>query len=189
VHATADPQRTRPTRKRHTNLPTADYRHAVQRTVGREHGIRTAVTPSTLLAYALFAYSVPMVFVELTPFVAFRNEYWTDEDLRALQSFLLVSPEAGDLIRGGSGLRKLRWSAQGRGKRGGARVIYYWHKPKHHVYLIFGHVKSERDALSYADQGTVLLDRKNHVLRTGRVKSTGAPKPRGRGAGRAARKQ
>jgi len=46
-----------------------------------------------------------MVFVELTPFVAFRDEYWTDEDLRALQSFLLVSPEAGALIRGGAGLR------------------------------------------------------------------------------------
>ena len=89
-----------------------------------------------------------MVFVELTPFVAFRDEYWTDEDLRAMQSHLLASPEAGDLIRGGSGLRKLRWSAQGRGKRGGARVIYYWHKPKHHVYLIYGYMKSEREDLS-----------------------------------------
>ena len=44
-----------------------------------------------------------MVFVELTPFVAFRSEYWTDEDLRAMQSFLLVSPDAGDLIRGAPG--------------------------------------------------------------------------------------
>ena len=65
-----------------------------------------------------------MVFVELTPFVAFRDEYWSDEDLRALQNFLLLSPDSGDLIRGGSGLRKVRWSAQGRGKRSGARVIY-----------------------------------------------------------------
>jgi len=89
-----------------------------------------------------------MVFVELTPFVAFRSEYWTDEDLRALQSFLLVSPHAGDLIRGGAGLRKLRWSAQGRGKRGGARVIYYWHVPKHYIYLIYGYVKSRREDLT-----------------------------------------
>ena len=65
-----------------------------------------------------------MVFVELTPFVAFRDEYWSDEDLRALQNFLLLSPDSGDLISGGSGLRKVRWSAQGRGKRSGARVIY-----------------------------------------------------------------
>jgi hypothetical protein len=62
-----------------------------------------------------------MVFVELTPFIAFCKEYWTDEDLRAMQNFLLATPDAGDLIRGGAGLRKLRWSAQGHGKRGGAR--------------------------------------------------------------------
>jgi hypothetical protein len=89
-----------------------------------------------------------VVFVELTPFVDFRREYWTDEDLRTLQSFLLVAPDAGDLIRGGAGLRKLRWSAQGRGKRGGARVIYYWDISKHNVYLIYGYVKSEREDLT-----------------------------------------
>lgn len=89
-----------------------------------------------------------MVFVELTPFVAFRAEHWTDEDLRAPQSYLLVSPDAGDLLRGGSGLRKLRWSAQGRGKRGGARIIYYWHVPGERIYLIYGYVKSEREDLT-----------------------------------------
>jgi hypothetical protein len=89
-----------------------------------------------------------MVFVELTPFVAFRDEYWTDEDLRVLQSYLLVRPDAGDLIRGGAGLRKLRWLAQGRGKRGGARVIYYWHVAGEQIYLIYGYVKSEREDLT-----------------------------------------
>jgi hypothetical protein len=89
-----------------------------------------------------------MVFVELTPFIAFRNEYWSDEDLRALQNFLLAQPEAGDLIRGGAGLRKLRWAAQGRGKRGGARVIYYLQTEEDHIYLIYGYVKSEREDLT-----------------------------------------
>ena len=89
-----------------------------------------------------------MVFVELTPFVVFRSEYLPDEGLRALQNFLLVSPGAGDLIRGGAGLRKLRWSAQGRGKRGGARVIYYWNVAGERIYLIYGYVKSERDDLT-----------------------------------------
>ena len=103
---------------------------------------------STLAAYIRNAYITPMVFVELTPFIAFRNEYWTDEDLRALQNFLLLSPDSGDLIRGGSGLRKIRWSAQGRGKRGGARVIYYWQVPMHRIYLIYGYVKSERENLT-----------------------------------------
>jgi len=89
-----------------------------------------------------------MVFVELTSFVAFRREHWTDEDLRALQSFLLVSPNAGDLIQGGAGLRKLRWSAQGRGKRGGARVIYYWQSSQQRIYLIHAYAKSERADLT-----------------------------------------
>jgi hypothetical protein len=89
-----------------------------------------------------------MVFVELTPFVAFCKEYWSDEDLRTMQNFLLVTPDAGDLIRGGAGLRKLRWSAQGRGKRGGARVIYYWHVPGHRIYLIYGYVKSRSEDLT-----------------------------------------
>jgi hypothetical protein len=61
---------------------------------------------------------------------------------------LLVTPDAGDLIRGGAGLRKLRWSAQGRGKRGGARVIYYWHVPGHRIYLIYGYVKSRSEDLT-----------------------------------------
>jgi hypothetical protein len=89
-----------------------------------------------------------MIFVELTPFVAFREDYWTDEDLRAMQNVLLVTPDAGDLIRGGGGLRKLRWSAQGRGKRGGARVIYYWHVPGDRIYLIYGYVKSRSEDLT-----------------------------------------
>jgi hypothetical protein len=83
-----------------------------------------------------------MVFIELTPFIAFRTGQWSDEDLRSLQNFLLATPDAGDVIPGGSGLRKLRWSAEGRGKRGGARVIYYRHVPKERIYLIYGYVKS-----------------------------------------------
>ena len=89
-----------------------------------------------------------MIFVELTPFIAFRAEHWTDEDLRSLQNFLLASPDAGDVIPGGSGLRKLRWSAQGRGKRGGARVIYYRHVPGERIYLVYAYVKNVQTGLT-----------------------------------------
>ena len=98
-----------------------------------------------------------MVFVELTPFIAFRREHWTDEDLRGLQNFLLAAPDAGDVIRGGAGLRKLRWSVQGRGKRGGARVIYYRYVPGDRIYLIYAYVKSEQTDLT-PDQIKVLAD-------------------------------
>jgi mRNA-degrading endonuclease RelE of RelBE toxin-antitoxin system len=89
-----------------------------------------------------------MIFVELTPFIAFRTEQWSDEDLRGLQNFLLATPDTGDVIPGGAGLRKLRWTVKGRGKRGGARVIYYWYVPKDHIYLIFAYVKTKQSDLT-----------------------------------------
>ena len=89
-----------------------------------------------------------MVFVELTPFIAFRTEQWTDEDLRGLQNFLLAAPDAGDVIPGGSGLRKLRWAVRGHGKRGGARVIYYRHVPMERIYLICAYAKSAQADLT-----------------------------------------
>lgn len=89
-----------------------------------------------------------MVFVELTPFVRFREQNWTDDELRALQRFLLLTPAAGDVIRGTHGLRKLRWAASGRGKRGGARVIYYLQLSVDRIYLIHGYLKTEREDLT-----------------------------------------
>lgn len=89
-----------------------------------------------------------MVFVELTPFVEFRTAWWSDEDLRRLQNFLLATPDAGDVIPGGSGLRKLRWSVQGRGKRGGARVIYYRYVAGDRIYLIYAYAKSAQENLT-----------------------------------------
>lgn len=91
---------------------------------------------------------VGMLFVELTPFIAFRVEHWTDEDLRALQNHLLENPSAGDVIRGSAGLRKLRWMASGRGKRGGARVIYYHYVSAERIYLIYSYTKSEQEDLT-----------------------------------------
>ena len=96
-----------------------------------------------------------MVFIELPPFIAFAAEWWSDEDLRRLQNALLTHPDAGDLIRGGAGLRKLRWSAQGRGKRGGARVIYYWYMPSERIYLIYAYAKNEREDLTPAQVRTL----------------------------------
>jgi mRNA-degrading endonuclease RelE of RelBE toxin-antitoxin system len=89
-----------------------------------------------------------MIFIELTPFIAFRERYWTDETFGELQRFLLASPDAGDLIRGGGGLRKIRWQAQRRGKRGGARVIYYWHVSADWIYLVYGYTKARRENLT-----------------------------------------
>jgi hypothetical protein len=58
---------------------------------------------------------VEIVFVELTPFIAFRQAHWSDDELRELQNFLLASLDTGKAIRGSNGLRKLRWSLPERG--------------------------------------------------------------------------
>lgn len=68
-----------------------------------------------------------MRFVETFVFTAVVTALLSAEEYRQLQLALLIRPEQGALIRGSGGLRKLRWGVRGRGKRGGVRVIYYWH--------------------------------------------------------------
>ena len=83
-----------------------------------------------------------MVFVELPIFVRCAQDMFSDDDLRELQVTLLKNPAAGDLILGGRGLRKLRVPLPGRGKRGGARVIYYHCVSHDQCLLVFAYAKN-----------------------------------------------
>lgn len=67
---------------------------------------------------------------------------------RLLQHALVLDPEYGDVIRGSGGLRKLRWSGSGRGKRGGVRIIYYWAVDAETILLLVIYGKNEKDDLS-----------------------------------------
>lgn len=58
-------------------------------------------------------------------FQRYAAEVWRDEERMRFIDFIAANPEAGDLIRGSGGCRKVRWSTAGQGKRGGARVIYF----------------------------------------------------------------
>jgi hypothetical protein len=73
-------------------------------------------------------YVCKAVFVELPPFERHRANYLDDDAFLRLQRLLMLSPQAGDVIPGTGGLRKLRFGDErrGKGKRGGLRVIYYW---------------------------------------------------------------
>ena len=83
-----------------------------------------------------------MVFVELPIFVRCAQELFSDDDLHELQVTLLANPAAGDLIPGGRGLRKLRVPLPGRGKRGGARVIYFHWSSHDQCYLVYAYAKN-----------------------------------------------
>ncbi len=64
-------------------------------------------------------------FIEAATFERLRGLYLDDDEYAELQQFMMQNPEAGAIVRGSGGVRKLRWRRQGAGKRGGLRVIYF----------------------------------------------------------------
>jgi mRNA-degrading endonuclease RelE of RelBE toxin-antitoxin system len=84
-------------------------------------------------------------FIELPPFAALRDDLFTDEEFLALQVFLCEHPDAGDVIPETGGCRKLRWAAKGKGKRGGARVIYFIRRAEARLILVTAYGKGERE--------------------------------------------
>ncbi len=91
-----------------------------------------------------------MRFLE-TPVFTSRLRGLVDHDqYRAVQLALLLRPEQGPLIPGSGGLRKLRWGARGRGKRGGLRLIYYWAPQEQAFYMLYVYAKNEQSDLTPA---------------------------------------
>lgn len=89
------------------------------------------------------------MFIELTPFVkAWEAMNMDDSDLRRLESLILSNPDGGDIIKGSGGARKIRFQVQGKGKQGGARVIYVDFFRSERVYLITAYPKSEKSNLN-----------------------------------------
>jgi mRNA-degrading endonuclease RelE of RelBE toxin-antitoxin system len=86
--------------------------------------------------------------VETSTFARRRPGVLDDESYRLAQLALASNPELGARIPGGGGIRKIRWDVGGRGKRGGARIIYYWAVGPQLILLLFIYGKSERDDLS-----------------------------------------
>jgi len=78
-----------------------------------------------------------------------------DDEYRLFQLHLLQRPDAGDTIRGSGGLRKVRWKLPGRGKRAGARIIYYWEKANARLFLLFLYPKNVRSDLTPAQLRTL----------------------------------
>ena len=87
-------------------------------------------------------------FVETPIFTREVRRLLPDEAYRELQWALVFRPTQGVVIRGSGGLRKLRWGAAGRGKRGGIRLIYYWNAAEEAFYMLYVYAKGVRDDLT-----------------------------------------
>ena len=88
-----------------------------------------------------------MEFVRFSAFEKSVAGLLSETEVFELELLLAIRPDAGDLIPTGRGLRKVRWSAKGRGKRGGARIIYYHVSSRDTILLIVAYSKSEQDDL------------------------------------------
>jgi hypothetical protein len=89
-----------------------------------------------------------MRFIETPIFTRVVTELLDDEQYQALQVALLLRPKVGTLIRRSGGLRKLRWSLQGAGKRGGIRLIYFWDVPTETMYMLYAYRKNAQEDLT-----------------------------------------
>lgn len=78
-----------------------------------------------------------------------------DAERAELVEFIATNPESGDLIPATGGVRKLRWALQGGGKRGGARVIYYFHDDNLPVFLLAVYGKNEKANLTKAERNAI----------------------------------
>ena len=98
-----------------------------------------------------------MEFIETQTFTRLITALLPDDDYRLLQTELMEDPEKGALIKHGGGIRKVRFAAQGKGKSGGIRVIYYWLTADDQIYMLLAYPKSKKDTLS-DDETKILRD-------------------------------
>jgi|ERR1019366_4599093 hypothetical protein len=84
-------------------------------------------------------------------FLSATKKLMDDAERAELVWYLALNPTAGDVVPGTGGVRKLRWGLEGRGKRGGARVIFFYHDMEMPLYLLEAYAKSDRVNLTQAE--------------------------------------
>ena len=89
-----------------------------------------------------------MVIIETPIFTKLITELMSDDEYQDLQDALVVRPDRGALIKHSGGLRKVRWALKGKGKSGGARVIYYWMNEQDQLYMLLAYPKNVQDNLT-----------------------------------------
>lgn len=97
------------------------------------------------LIYTPLGYRDRMQTIAETPlFIKQAAELFSEDERKELIDFLAANPQVGDEIPGTGGVRKMRFGAKGKGKRGGARVIYYWYSDDAPIYALLAYGKNEK---------------------------------------------
>jgi hypothetical protein len=116
------------------------------KTIARRLGLSESGT--VIVISPALPYDYTMLFIETSVFTKLLPNYLIDEDYGGLQTYLLQKPDAGSIVKGSGGVRKVRWAPSGKGKSGGVRVIYYWKKSEHEIWMLTLYSKSERATIS-----------------------------------------
>ena len=87
-------------------------------------------------------------FVETSVFTKACKSLFSDDEYKEFQAYMLTDPEAGAVIVGTAGCRKVRWSRPGTGKSSGVRAIYYYYNEVERLYMLLIYPKSEKDSLT-----------------------------------------
>ncbi len=98
---------------------------------------------------------LPITIVETHEFISATKKLMDEAERAELVEYLAFNPTVGDLIPGTGGVRKIRWGLEGRGKRGGARVIFFFHDMNMPLYLLTAYAKSERENLGQSEINTM----------------------------------
>lgn len=93
--------------------------------------------------------------VETPTFSRQADKLFHEEEKRELIDYLAMNPLAGDEIPGTGGVRKVRFAASGRGKRGGARIVYYYLDERIPLYALLAYAKSDQSDLTPDERRTV----------------------------------
>ena len=91
-----------------------------------------------------------MVIKETSIFTKQIKGLVSDDEYSEFQNDLIDNPELGDIIKKSGGIRKVRMAAKGKGKSGGARVLYYWIKDEDQIFMLLAYAKSDMDNISDA---------------------------------------
>jgi len=96
-----------------------------------------------------------MLIIETSIFTRHIRQLLSDEQYREIQQHLIARPDAGKIIPGSGGLRKLRWALPGQGRRGGLRIIYYWARSLDQILMLLPYPKQEQEDLSRSQLRTL----------------------------------